>query len=115
MRTSFAFVVLSFSVSQAMAATTPAANSNGDVAVRDVHTYSNPQAVRVEHATLSLDVDFTARRLAGDVWLRVRRIDPAARELILDTRDLDIEFVGLGDQVEHVADMPYSKLKWTLG
>lgn len=55
---------------------------------RDYHSYANPHAMRVEHADLALDVDFAARRLSGTVDLRVRRSDAAARELVLDTRDL---------------------------
>ena len=57
---------------------------------RDYHSYSNPQALRVEHADLALGVDFATSRLSGAVDLRVRRVDPAARELVLDTRDLII-------------------------
>jgi leukotriene-A4 hydrolase len=69
---------------------------------RDYHSYAQPRAMRIEHADLRLDVDFTARRLSGSVDLRVRRVDAAARELALDTRDLTIRAVGLvsGARVE---------------
>lgn len=78
-----------------------ASNSPYDPA-RDYHSYAEPRAMRVEHADLKLDVDFTARRLSGTVDLRVRRVDAAARELVLDTRDLGIRSAGLvnGAQVE---------------
>jgi len=56
----------------------------------DYHSLSNPQSLKVEHLELALDVDFDARRLSGTVDLRVRRLEPGARELILDTRDLVI-------------------------
>lgn len=62
---------------------------------RDYHSYADPRAMRVEHADLELAVDFTARRLSGTVDLRVRRIDAAAHELVLDTRDLLIQAASL--------------------
>lgn len=62
---------------------------------RDYHSHAQPRAMRVEHADLQLSVDFAARRLSGAVDLRVRRSDPAARELVLDTRDLAIHSAAL--------------------
>jgi leukotriene-A4 hydrolase len=54
----------------------------------DPHSYSEPAHLRVRHVDLALDVDFAARRLSGTVDLTVQRLDPAATELVLDTRDL---------------------------
>lgn len=62
---------------------------------RDYHSLANPRALKVEHLDLALDVNFEAHRLSGTVDLRVRRLDPAARELLLDTRDLVIRQVWL--------------------
>jgi len=64
---------------------------------RDYHSYSNPQAIRVEHLDLDLDVDFKTQSLGGHVDLQVRRLDESARELILDTRDLSIQKASLVD------------------
>lgn len=55
------------------------------------HSYANPQQLRVRHVSLDLAVDFTRRQLAGSAELQVEHVDPAARELLLDTRDLGIE------------------------
>ena len=55
----------------------------------DVHSYGNPQQVKVQHVDLDLNVDFERRVLAGYALLKVQRTDSSA-PLILDTRDLKI-------------------------
>ena len=50
----------------------------------------NLAAFRVRHLDLSLDVDFARSRLSGTADLRVERLDAAAAELVLDTRDLAV-------------------------
>ena len=96
MRTVLAGLALSvwgvLSCVASVAAAAPAVHST-----RDYHSYADPEAVRVEHADLALDVDFDARRLSGAVDLRVCRADPQARELVLDTRDLVIRKIWLVD------------------
>lgn len=59
----------------------------------DPHSYSNHDQLRVRHLQLDLSVDFAARELHGFADLSVERLDPAARELRLDTRNLRIERV----------------------
>ena len=61
----------------------------------DYHSFANVADFRVRHVELDLTVDFTARRLIGRADLTVARQSPAARQLILDTRDLDIRSVSL--------------------
>ncbi|HKQ84465.1 MAG TPA: M1 family metallopeptidase [Steroidobacteraceae bacterium] len=61
----------------------------------DYHSYANTQQFLVEHAALDLNVDFAQRRLTAEVLLRVKRLDEKARELILDSRDLDVREVAL--------------------
>ena len=56
----------------------------------DQHSYADPSRVRVRHLRLDLDVSFESRTLAGTAELLLERIDPAARELRLDTRALDV-------------------------
>ena len=63
------------------------------LAAPDPHSYANSDAVRVEHAHLDLRVSFADQRLAGFVELRLKRLDPNADRLVLDTRDLTIESV----------------------
>jgi len=88
MRTAIAACVLCFCI--VANAAEPALDPS-----HDYHSYSNPEALRVEHADLALSVDFPTRRLSGAVDLRLVRVDPQARELVLDTRDLDIRSVWL--------------------
>jgi leukotriene-A4 hydrolase len=55
----------------------------------DLHTYSHPERVKIEHLRLDLTVDFEAKVLRGDVTLdftRIQGTDP----ITLDTRALKI-------------------------
>lgn len=70
-------------------------------AARDPHSYANSEAVRVQHAHIDLKVDFATQTLAGFVDLDLEHRDAAARELLLDTRDLLIEEVLGVDSKQH--------------
>jgi aminopeptidase N len=59
------------------------------------HSYANPQAVRVKEVALDLTVDFERKRLSGTAELAIEHVDPAARELLLDTRALAIQRVEM--------------------
>ncbi|MBA3633918.1 MAG: M1 family metallopeptidase [Acidobacteria bacterium] len=57
----------------------------------DVHSYSNPQAVRVRHVDLDWNVLFDKKVLQGTATLSVERMSNEQNApLILDTRDLKI-------------------------
>lgn len=58
----------------------------------DHHSYSNPEQVRVARVELDLDVSFERKSLEGSATLVLKREGPGT-ELILDTRDLNIEAV----------------------
>ena len=60
------------------------------VANKDYHSYGNPDEVKVNHLILDLNVDFEKKVLKGSVELQFKRIQPEAKNLILDTRDLTI-------------------------
>lgn len=60
----------------------------------DVHSFSEPHRVLVEHLNLKLSVDIDARVIRGTVDLRLKRIDTSARSLILDSRALRVERVA---------------------
>ena len=62
-------------------------------AANDPHSHADTSQFVVRHASLDLAADFTTHRLQGSVTLTVERVDPAARELHLDTRDLEIRSV----------------------
>jgi len=57
----------------------------------DVHSYSRPDQIRVRHLELDLDVHFDRKILEGSVTLHFD--DRGQRELLLDTRDLEIQGV----------------------
>ena len=63
----------------------------------DPHSYARPLEAVVRRMALDLDVDVDQQRLSGSVTLDVERVDPAARELVLDTRRLDLGAVTDGD------------------
>ncbi|HEY6645296.1 M1 family metallopeptidase [Povalibacter sp.] len=59
----------------------------------DPHSLANTQDFRVRHLSLDLTADFTHKRLAGYVDLQLQRLDPAARQVVLDTRELTVSAV----------------------
>jgi leukotriene-A4 hydrolase len=70
-------------------------SKNGDMSsVKDVHSYSNPQEIRVRRLDLDLTVDFPAKVLRGTATLGFERLAQGSRApLVLDTRALVISKV----------------------
>jgi aminopeptidase N len=62
---------------------------------KDVWTYARPAEARVTHVNLDLDVDFDAKVVRGTAMLDVLAAR-GARQIILDTLDLDI--LGITDE-----------------
>jgi leukotriene-A4 hydrolase len=60
----------------------------------DYHSFANIEQFRVTHIELALRVDFHNKVLLGEAALEVKRLDPNATELVLDTRGLDIRDVS---------------------
>jgi leukotriene-A4 hydrolase len=60
----------------------------------DYHSFANTEQFRVTRVELNLRVDFVNKVLFGVVALEVKRLDPGANQLVLDTRDLDIRDVS---------------------
>lgn len=77
--------------------------------MRDVHSFAEPEKVRVRHATLDLNVSFENRVIGGVAELVLDRTDRGA-PLILDTRDLDI-----GNVQESENAKAYTAGKFSLG
>ncbi len=77
---------------------------------RDVHSYAEPDTVVIRDLGLDLRVDFARKELRGHADLALDWRDPAARELVLDTRDLEIERIS-GKR----SDGHWLKLHWHLG
>jgi leukotriene-A4 hydrolase len=64
-------------------------NSKSEEA-RDMHSYANPDQVRVRHVDLDLEVLFDRKTLKGASTLTLVRTASGAQPLKLDTRDLKI-------------------------
>ena len=58
---------------------------------KDPSSYANVAAFVATHLELDVTTDFTSKTLAGTAALTFTRLDPAATEVILDTRDLTIQ------------------------
>jgi leukotriene-A4 hydrolase len=56
----------------------------------DYHSFANIEQFRVTRLELDLRVDMSGKELDGVVGLQIKRLDPRATELVLDTRDLTI-------------------------
>jgi aminopeptidase N len=56
----------------------------------DYHSYANVDQFRVTHLELNLRVDFWRKTIAGVVALELKRVDPRATRIVLDTKDLMI-------------------------
>lgn len=73
----------------------------------DYHSYANTQQFLIEHIALDLNVDFNQRRLTAEALLRFKRLDEQARELILDSRDLDIREIALVPATGPAQTLPF--------
>jgi leukotriene A-4 hydrolase/aminopeptidase len=71
-------------------------NGHPSESERDIHSFSHPDEVVVKHMDLDLSVDFKKKVLTGKV---THQIDNKrdAKKLYLDTRDLNISQVTLGE------------------
>lgn len=64
---------------------------------QDPHSYSVPALHRVEHLDLNLEIDFDRSVLSGTATLTLAEPASGVEPLVLDTRDLDIQNVSVGD------------------
>lgn len=94
------------------------------VAGPDPHSFARPGEARVHHVGLDLRVDFEGSTLAGTATLHVARA-PGARELVLDTRMLEIEAIDAATlpgrapnaplRLAGVPGLAWSPTTWRLG
>jgi leukotriene-A4 hydrolase len=63
---------------------------------KDVHSYSNPNTVRVKHVDLDWQISFEKKSIQGNATLTIERSDKLS-PLILDSRDLNIEKAEMSD------------------
>ena len=59
----------------------------------DKFTYSNYDEIQMTHLDLNLDVDFDRKVLDGVATIDFVKLDPAVKELVLDTKDLTINSI----------------------
>jgi aminopeptidase N len=59
----------------------------------DYHSYANVDQFRTTHIELDLRVDLEGKVISGGVGLELKRLDPRATQLVLDTKDLMINDV----------------------
>ena len=78
--------------------------------IKDPHSFANTDQVVVEHLSLNVHVDFDKKQIAGFAKLRINN-KAKANELILDTRDLNIQKV----QLEKLESKDYSDTTFSLG
>ncbi len=60
---------------------------------KDLHSFANPEDIRVSDVALDLAVDFEQKKIEGAVILSVERVAATVSQLVLDTRALDIQGV----------------------
>jgi leukotriene-A4 hydrolase len=75
---------------------------------RDVHSYSDPERVRIAHVHLELSVSFPERRLEGSVTLSTATPPGIRDELALDTKDLTIHRVQVSKDGESYSDTTFT-------
>ncbi len=63
---------------------------------KDVHSYANPNLVRVKHVELDWNILFEKKSIQGSATLTIERTDKLS-PLILDSRDLKIEKTEMSD------------------
>ncbi|MHB8912262.1 MAG: M1 family metallopeptidase [Lysobacter sp.] len=60
-------------------------------AERDEHSYAQPDQVKTTDLALELALDFANKQIGGSATYTLDWLDPAAAQLVLDTRELTIE------------------------
>lgn len=100
---SFLLLLLPFALS-ANATTDEPINPN-----KDYHSYANIDEVVMTHIDFDLAADFDKNQLSGSVELTLKYLQPEAKELILDTKALDIQ------KVERLVNDTYQDANWKLG
>lgn len=87
-------IVTSLSVFACTQSESPGPTDRNNLA-HDYFSFANTDEFVTEHLGLNLTVDFTAEQLHGSATLSMRRIEPDATNIVLDTRDLTIESASL--------------------
>jgi aminopeptidase N len=81
---------VAFAISGGLSSSAPGVETGPVDPTFDYHSYANVDQFRVTHLDLDLQVDLKRKTIAGVVELDMRRLDPRATQLVLDTKDLMI-------------------------
>lgn len=74
----------------------------------DVHSFSNPEQIRINHSDLHLKVDFNKKQIKGHVTHRLKAMEgQSPKELVLDTRRLNIEKCEVSTNGSDFATVPH--------
>ncbi len=79
----------------------------GDHSAHDYFSFANSRQFTTRHLQLDLSVDFERQRLDGEVRLHMRSHDAAARQVVLDTRGLNIDGVSLAAPAEQAQELEF--------
>jgi len=76
----------------------------------DAHSYANPELVRIRHLSLDLNVIFEQQTIEGTVVLTIQQFGHDAKQIILDSRALQI------DEAEVSSDgVKYQESRFSIG
>src|ERR1700685_513160 len=96
-RTGLSLAALALACMTLRAALAPAAPTAADSAIEpgfDYHSYANVDQFRVTHIEMDLQVDLDNKVIDGVVALELKRLDPRATQMVLDTKGLTINDVS---------------------
>jgi leukotriene-A4 hydrolase len=85
------FAAVALAMSGGVALSAPRAVDSGPIDPNlDYHSYANVDQFRVTHLELDLRVDLNAKTITGVAALELKRVDPRATQVVLDTKGLMI-------------------------
>jgi leukotriene-A4 hydrolase len=84
-------------------------NQQQSSVIKDYHSFSNPQQVRVVHLDLELDVSFGQKVLKGSATLTIQRTSQGNNApLILDTRELNVTKAEVSTDGAHFIETEFN-------
>ncbi len=75
--------------------------------LRDIHSYAEPEKARVRHINLDLEILFHQRTIRGSVTLHIKTAGPEVGEVVLDSRDLNIERAEISEDCKTFSDTTF--------
>ncbi len=82
--------------------------------VKDIHSYARPEQAIIQHLVWDAKVDFDSNRIQAKASIKILR-DPTAEAIVLDTKNLHIERVTLGETSESETSFQLGRTDAILG